>query len=290
MTDSNDRMKVTMTPLVKANGAEIPAIGFGTWTLKGDAARGGVETALDAGYRHIDTAAMYGNEAEVGEAIRNHGTTRDDIFVTTKVWSSDLADGRLQKSAEASLTRLKMDQVDLLLIHWPSPDVPFGEQMRALCDAKRRGLARHIGVSNFPPRFVEAAIEIADEPIVTNQVEHHPYLDQRALMAVCARHDIALTSYSPLGRGALLDEPAIAEIAAAKGKTAAQIVLRWHVQQPMNIAIPRSSNPRRIAENIEIFDFELTLDEMQRISGLAHPGGRMVNGSYPTDWNSAPQL
>ena len=278
-----------MTPIVAASGAEIPAIGFGTWQLKGDTARQCVQTALDTGYRHIDTAAMYGNESEVGEAIRAHGTRPGEVFVTTKVWSSDLADGQLQRSAEASLKRLGMDQVDLLLIHWPSRGIPFAEQIHALCDAKRRGLTRHIGVSNFPPRFVEAALKVADEPIAVNQVEHHPYLDQRELMAVCARHDIALTSYSPLGRGRLLEEPALGEIATARGKTAAQIVLRWHLQQPMNIAIPRSSSPRRISENFSIFDFELSADEMARISGLARPDGRMVNAGYPSDWNGAPE-
>ena len=278
-----------MSPIVSANGAEIPAIGFGTWQLRGEAARRSVETALQAGYRHIDTAAMYGNEVEVGEAIRSQGTPRAEIFVTTKVWSSDLADGKLQGSAEASLKRLRMDQVDLLLIHWPSREIPFAEQIGALCDAKRRGFARHIGVSNFPPRFVEAAVAIADEPIAVNQVEHHPYLDQSALFAVCARHGIAVTSYAPLGRGALLDEPVIEAIAAQHGKTAAQVVLRWHVQQPNNIASPRSSHPRRIAENIGLFDFELTPEEMQRISGLARPDGRMVHAGYPSDWNGAPE-
>ena len=278
-----------MIPSVKANGAEIPAIGFGTWQLRGEAASRAVHVALQCGYRHIDTAAMYGNEAEVGEGIRSSGTPRDGVFVTTKVWSSDLADGRLQASAEASLERLRMDQVELLLIHWPSRAVPFAEQIRALCDARKRGLARHIGVSNFPPRFVEAALAIADEPLVTNQVERHPYLDQSALAALCAGHGIALTSYAPIGRGALLKDATITPIAAAKGKTPAQIVLRWHVQQPMNIAIPRSSNPQRIAENIDIFDFALTPDEMRRISGLARPDGRMVSAGYPSDWNGAPE-
>lgn len=277
-----------MVPNVEANGASIPVIGFGTWQLRGEAASRAVSVALDRGYRHIDTAAMYGNEAEVGAAIRAHSTPREEIFVTTKVWSSDLADGRLQRSAEASLKRLQLDAVDLLLIHWPSRDVPFAEQIRALCDARRRGLARHIGVSNFPPPFVEAALEIADQPLVTNQVEHHPYLDQSALAATCARHGIVLTSYSPIGRGAVLADPAITAIADAKGKTPAQIVLRWHVQQPMNIAIPRSSDARRIAENIELFDFSLSPEEMRRIAGLARPGGRMVNAGYPSDWNGAP--
>jgi diketogulonate reductase-like aldo/keto reductase len=279
-----------MTTTVTANGATIPAIGLGTWQLRGDAALRAVQAALQAGYRHVDTAAMYGNEAEVGEAIRAHGAPRGEIFVTTKVWPSDLADGKLQKSAEASLQRLQLDHVDLLLIHWPSRDIPFAEQIRALCDAKRRGLARHIGVSNFPPRFVEAAVSLADEPLVVNQVEHHPYLDQSALAAVCTKHGIAITSYAPLGRGDVLGDSVVTEIARAKGKTPAQIVLRWHVEQPMNVAIPKSANPRRIAENIDIFDFALTPAEMGRISKLARPGGRMVNASYPSDWNGAPQV
>jgi len=277
-----------MTPIVKSNGAEIPALGLGTWDARGDAVVHAVTAALDAGYRHIDTAAMYGNEAEVGEAIRNHAKPRDQVFVTTKVPSSELANGRLQKSAEESLKRLQLDQVDLLLIHWPSRSVPFREQVLALCDAKRRGLSRHIGVSNFTPKFLEEAVAIANEPIVTNQVEHHPWLDQRDLMATARRLGVSITSYSPLGRARLLDEPAIVEIARAKGKTPAQIVLRWHVQQPMNIAIPKSVTARRIAENIDIFGFELTGQDMDRIAGLARKNGRMVQSGYPSDWNAAP--
>ena len=257
-----------MTLFVNANGAAIPAIGLGTWRLSGDAAIRAVQAALRQGYRHIDTAAMYGNEVEVGEAIRTQVTPRDDIFVTTKVWPTDVADGRLQRSAEASLKRLGLEQVDLLLIHWPSRDVPIAEQVRALCDAKKRGLARHIGVSNFSRDLVEAAVRHADEPIVTNQIEHHPYLDQSDVFAACLKHGISVTSYTPLGKGELLDEPVIAEIARDKGKTPAQVVLRWHIEQPMNIAIPKSSDPRRIAENIDIFDFALTPAEMGRISQL----------------------
>jgi diketogulonate reductase-like aldo/keto reductase len=166
--------------------------------------------------------------------------------------------------------------------------VPFREQVLALCGAKRRGLARHVGVSNFPPRFLEEAVKIASEPIVTNQVEHHPWLDQRTLFETARRLGISITSYAPLGRTRLLAERPIVEIARAKGKTPAQIVLRWHIQQPMNVAIPKSANPQRIAENIAIFDFELTPQEMSRISALARKDGRMVHGSYPDDWDAAP--
>lgn len=274
--------------IVKANGASIPAIGFGTWRLKGDAAVRSVGIALDAGYRHVDTAAMYGNEEEVGEALSAHETPRDDIFLTTKVWSSEVADGPLQRSAEASLKKLGVNSVDLLLIHWPSPTVALKEQIGALCKAKRQGLARHIGVSNFSPAYLDAAVRLADEPIVTNQVEHHPYLDQSELVALCRKHGIALTSYAPISRGALLQDPTVTAIAAARARSPAQILLRWHVQQPMNIAIPKSENPKRIAQNIAIFDFELTPEETRRISALQRPDGRQVDAPNGMPWDAVP--
>ena len=273
---------------VQANGAAIPAIGLGTWRLGGEAAIRSVQIALDAGYRHIDTAAMYGNEAEVGEAIRGHAVSRDEIFVTTKVWHSDLSPNRLLRSAEASLQRLRLDQVDLLLIHWPSGEIPLREQIDALCGAKKRGLARHIGVSNFPPRYVEAAVGYADEPIVTNQVEYHPYLDQSTLFRVCRQQGISVSSYAPIGRGAVLDDPAVGEIARAKGRTPAQIVLRWHVQQPGNVAIPKSAHPDRIRENIDVFSFDLTAEEMERVSALKRPGGRLVGSATGLPWDASP--
>ena len=279
-----------MTPLVTANGAGIPQVGLGTWPLRGEAAFCAVQAALDCGYRHIDTAAMYGNETDVGEAVRTHAMPRDSVFITTKVWPTDVADGRLQRSAEASLKRLQVDQVALLLIHWPRRDVPFAEQIRALCDAKKRGLARHIGVSNFPRRYLEEAIRIADEPVVANQVEHHPWLGQSDLLAACRTLGVAMISYAPLGKAVNLRDPVIAELAAAKGKTPAQIILRWHVEQPMNVAIPKSADPRRIAENIELFDFTLTPADMSRIDRLARPGGRMVGAPVPLDWNAAPKV
>jgi 2,5-diketo-D-gluconate reductase B len=257
-----------MTETVKANGATIPAIGFGTWDLRGEAAVRAVAAALDAGYRHFDTAAMYANETEVGAAIAGHATPRSEIFITTKVWPSEAGDGPFQRSAEASLKRLGVDAVDLLLIHWPSPSVSLKEQIGTLCDVKKRGYARHIGVSNFSPEMVEEAVRLADAPIVTNQIKHYPGVDASADFETCLKHGISITSYNPLGRGEVLNDPVIAGIAQAKGKTPAQVVLRWHVQQPMNIAIPKSSNPGRIAENLAIFDFSLTSEEMRRISAL----------------------
>ena len=257
-----------MMQVVKANGAEIPVLGFGTYPLKGETAREAVGAALDAGYRHIDTAAMYGNEAEVGEAIRAQGTPRDEIFVTTKVWPIDIAAGRLVASAEASIEKLGIGPVDLLLIHWPAPGMAVANQVTQLCEARRRGLAKFIGVSNFSPEQVEEAVRSADVPLVANQIEHHPGLDQRATFDACRKHGMAITSYSPLGKGRLLRDRALVALAREKRKTAAQIVLRWHIQQPGNIAIPKSADPKRIAENMQIFDFELSDEEMQRVSAL----------------------
>jgi diketogulonate reductase-like aldo/keto reductase len=258
-----------MTPTVNSNGAEIPAIGFGTWELRGESAVNAVKAALDAGYRHIDTAAMYANETQVGEAIRVQGTRREEIFITTKVWSTDAGDGPFQRSAEASLKRLGIDRIDLLLIHWPSTGMSIKDQIFPLCDARKRGYARHIGISNFSPDQVEQAVKFSDAPLVTNQIEHHPWIDQSATLKACARHGISITSYSPIGKARRLDDPVIGEIARAKGKTPAQIILRWQIQQPMNIAIPRSSNRARIAENFAVFVFSLTAEVMRRISGLA---------------------
>ncbi|WP_026380250.1 aldo/keto reductase [Afifella pfennigii] len=276
-----------MTLTVSANGAEIPAIGFGTWELRGETCRQMVTRALDAGYRHIDTAAMYANEREVGDAIRDHVTAREDIFLTTKVWYTDVGDGALQRSAEASLEKLGIDKVDLLLIHWPSPSVPFDEQIRALCKARRQGLAAHIGISNFPSDLVEAAMRHASEPLVANQVEYHPYLDQRAVHAACRKHGLALVAYSPIDRGQVLQEAVIEEIAEEKEKTPAQIVLRWHIQQEGVVAIPRSSRAERVEENIDIHDFALTPQEMGRISALARPDGRRIDPQWAPRWDAA---
>ena len=277
-----------LTPLVHANGAAIPAIGLGTWPMKGEEAARAVARALEAGYRAVDTAAMYGNEDAVGEGLRAAGVPRADVFVTTKVWYTDIAPGDLERSAEASLRRLGLDQVDLLLIHWPNPDIPLAQSMRALGNAKRRGLARHVGVSNFSAKLLDEAVALSDEPLVANQCEYHPYLNQDRVRAACERHGIAFTSYCPLGKGDLTRDPAIRSIAAAHGKTPSQVVLRWHVQQPLTVAIPKSGDPGRIAENFRVFDFALTEDEMRRISGLARPDGRMVLPGWAVELDGVP--
>ncbi|MBK1623530.1 aldo/keto reductase [Afifella marina] len=276
-----------MTLTVTANGAEIPALGFGTWRLRDDVCRHMVEVALDAGYRHIDTAEAYDNEEAVGDVLANHVTPRDDIFVTTKVWHENLRDGDFQKSVEGSLKRLQIDQADLVLIHWPSPSIPFDEQIQSLCKAKKQGLTKHIGVSNFPAALIEAAMRHADEPLVANQVEYHPYLNQSIVHAACRKHGLALTSYAPIARGSVLDEEVVREIAEEKGRTSAQVVLRWHIQQEGVVAIPRSSKAERVNENNDIYDFALTPDEMGRISALARPDGRTIDPDWAPEWDEA---
>jgi diketogulonate reductase-like aldo/keto reductase len=271
--------------IVEANGARIPAIGLGTYKLAGEQCVQAVAAALKAGYRHIDAASMYGNEELVGEGLRAGGVARDDIFVTTKVWTEDITDGDLQRSAEASLGRLGLDRVDLLLIHWPNARIPLASSIKGLVDAKRRGLTRHIGVSNFTVALLDEAVRVSSEPLVANQCEHHPRLDQTKVAAACARHGLAFTAYSPLGRGELPDDPVIRRIAGVHGKSGAQVILRWHVQQG-HVAIPKSGTPSRIAANFDIWDFALSQDEMAAISGLARPDGRMISPSFAPAWDS----
>ena len=272
---------------IAANGAEIPTLGLGTWGLAGKDCAAAVRIALEAGYRHVDTAAMYGNEEAVGAGLRASGVARDELFVTTKVWYADLAPADLRRSAEASLRRLGLSRVDLLLIHWPNARILLRDTIPALCAAKRAGLARHIGVANFTVALLDEAVALADEPIVANQCEHHPYLDQSAVRAACRRHGVAFVSYCPLGRAHVLRDPAIRPIAEAHGRTPAQVVLRWHVQQPGVAAIPKSGNPQRIRENVAVWDFALSDEEMARMSGLAQPDGRMISPSWSPRWDGA---
>jgi 2,5-diketo-D-gluconate reductase B len=276
-----------MTLMVHANGADIPAIGFGTWQLTGVECERAVDAALKAGYRHIDTAQAYDNESEVGKAVKGSHVPRDEIFITTKVWFDRARDGDLQRSVEESLERLGLDHVDLILLHWPNMEVPLDETMQALGDVAERGLARHIGVSNFTVDLLRAAARHAGRPIVANQVEYHPYLDQRPVLAECRRNGVAMTAYSPIARGRVFDDPVISEIADRHGKTPGQVAIRWLIQQDGVIAIPRSSNPDHIAANNDVHDFKLDMEEMNRISELAEPGGRMVDPEWAPEWDKA---
>jgi diketogulonate reductase-like aldo/keto reductase len=205
---------------VNANGANIPAIGLGTWTLKDEAATRLVTSAIRSGYRHVDTAAMYANEEAVGAGLRASGVPRDEIFLTTKVWPSDIGGGDLQRSVEASLKRLQVDRVDLALIHWPSSTVPLAESIEALNEVKDRGLARHIGVSNFTVALVDQAAALSRHPLACNQIEYHPFLNQDRVLAACRRHGMAVTSYCPLARGAECRHPPVQRCRAHRAEFA----------------------------------------------------------------------
>jgi 2,5-diketo-D-gluconate reductase B len=267
---------IAFAPKLTAYGAEIPAIGFGTSGM-GDVRAEHIATALKAGYRHIDTARKYGTEHVVGEGMRASGIPRQDIFLCTKVSHENLHAGDFGRSVDESLTALGVDYVDLLLVHWPEKNTPLVETMGALAKAKRDGLARHVGVANFNIAMLDEAIRLCPEPLVTLQAECHPYLDQSKVIEACRRRGLVLTAYCPLARGRLNGDPVLADIARRTGKTFAQVALRWLMQQKIVAAIPRSSNPERIAQNLDVFDFVLSDDDMRRIGALKRPDGRIAN-------------
>jgi diketogulonate reductase-like aldo/keto reductase len=273
------------SPVVECNGARIPVAGLGTWALRGATAERMVQEALKLGIRHIDTARMYENEREVGAGIRASDVPRGDVFLTTKLLPGELRAADAQRAAEDSLAKLDVGYIDLLLIHWPNPAVPLAETLGVFVDLKRRGMIRHVGVSNFTLEMVDQAVALCAEPIVTNQVEFHPYLDQSRMLAACRRHGMSLTAYSPLAQGKVVRDPAVAEIAAKHGKTAGQAALRWLVQHDGVTVIPRSSKRERLIENASIFDFSLTDAEMRRVSALANNAGRMTSGKYAPQWD-----
>jgi diketogulonate reductase-like aldo/keto reductase len=261
---------------VESHGARIPALGLGTWQLNGAVARRMVGYALSIGYRHVDTAQMYGNEAEVGMAIATSSVPRAEIFLTTKIWPDNFRAGVLQRAAEQSVRRLNTEP-DLLLLHWPSPDVPLAETIGALNEVKRRGLTRHIGISNFTIALIREARALGEAPLVANQVEYHPFLDQRAVLDEVRANAMALIAYSPLAKGRVFRDRTLARIGERHGKNPGQVALRWLIQQDGVAAIPRSAREGHARANLEIFDFALSEAEMTEIAALAHPGGRQVN-------------
>jgi diketogulonate reductase-like aldo/keto reductase len=252
---------------VEANGARIPAIGLGTWDLRGRTCARVVEQALRQGYRHIDTAEMYENEREVGEGLRASGVKRKDVFVTTKIWPTHFAPLDLERAVKDSLARLRQTEVDLLLLHWPNPRIPLSETIGMLCRMKQNGFAQHIGVSNFTVPLLEEAMRYSTEPLVTNQIEWHPYRDQSEIVAACRENGISVTAYSPIARGKATQDRVLAKIGKAHHKSAGQVSLRFLVQEGA-IVIPRTSKVERLAENFAIFDFELTNSEMAEIRKL----------------------
>jgi len=263
---------------VAAGSASIPALGFGTWELQGETAARMVRQALDIGYRHIDTAQMYGNEREVGQSLHDSGVARGDVFLTTKIWPDRFAGGDLQRAAAESLRRLGTDYVDLLLLHWPNPAIPLAETVRALNEVRRTGLAREIGLSNYPTRLVAEARKLSEAPLVVNQVEYHPFLAQNAVLRQARELGMAIVAYCPIARGRVFGDGDLTRIGAARGKTASQVALRWLVQQGV-CAIPRTCRTDHAAANFDIFDFELSGQEMRAIHALARPQGRICD--YP---------
>ena len=248
---------------VEVQGVRIPAIGLGTWQLRGEACREAVAHAISVGYRHIDTARAYRNETEVGQGIRDSGVDRDELFLVTKVPPSDADRDGVDREVAASLRELAVDRIDLLLLHWPSP-VPIAETMAAFRAQQDAGRVRHLGVSNFSVARLEEAR--AQAPLLTVQNEYHPGHPDPEVLAWCQANDLAYTAYSPLATGSAADRAALADIGERHGKTAAQVALRWLIQQDDVVTIPRSSDPTHREQNLDVFDFALTDAEMERIT------------------------
>jgi len=264
---------------VEAQGARIPLLGLGTWELRGRACTRVVEQAFRLGYRHVDTAEIYENEREVGEGLRASGVKRGEVFITTKIWPTHYAPRELERAARDCLVRLRLSEVDLLLLHWPNPQIPLSETLGALCKVKRDGLARNIGLSNFTVALIEEALRATSEPLVCDQIECHPFLDQSKVIAACRSRDMAVVAYSPIARGNARDDELLQRIGAAHKKTAAQVCLRFLVQQNI-VVIPRTSKVERLSENAAIFDFVLSEDEIAQIARLARPGGRLIDWAF----------
>jgi 2,5-diketo-D-gluconate reductase B len=243
---------------LEPKNVRFPALGLGTWELRGRQCARIVEQAVRLGYRHFDTAQMYGNERDVGDGIRASGIKRDEVFVVTKVAPDNLAPTLLVRSVKESVGALRLGEIDLLLLHWPNKGLPLAETIDALVSVKRDGFVRNIGVSNYTVALIEEASRLSGERLVCNQFEYHPYLDQSKVLAYCRKMGLIFTAYCPLARGRMFSDPVLTEIARAHGKTIAQIALRWLVQQGDIAPIPRSSNPERIAQNLDIFGFSLS--------------------------------
>lgn len=281
MSKSNQRPE--LAPLVEAKGFNLPIVGLGTWALRGRDCARLTEQAIRIGYRHIDTAQMYDNEREVGEGVRASGL-RPEVVVTTKVQPTLLAPRDLERSVKESLARLRLDVTDLLLIHWPNPRVPLAETLGAMAKMKREGYTREIGVSNFTVALLEEATRVSSEPLVCNQVECHPFLNQDKVIAACRKRGMAIVAYSPIARGGAKGNALLQTIGNAHNKSAAQICLRWLVQQGI-VVIPRTSKVERLEENFALFDFTLSDAEMRDIAGLARGGGRIVDWTWSPNWD-----
>lgn len=264
------------TSVVEAHGARIPALGFGTWELEGETAERMTAEALEVGYRHIDTAQAYGNEAQVGRAIESSDVPRDKIFLTTKIWPESYSD--FEATVDERLELLRTNRVDLLLLHWPRFDgTTLTRTIDALNRARREGKTRHIGVSNFNTDLLARAWAASEAPLVTNQVEYHPFLDQAPVLDAVRERDMALTAYSPLAHGEVPGDRVLGEIGREHGASAAAVAIRWLIQQEGVAAIPRTSDPEHCRDNFSALEIELGAEEMDRISELARPDGRVID-------------
>ena len=252
---------------IDVQGASVPALGLGTWQLTGPTCRETVRTALDMGYRHVDTAQAYGNERQVGVGIDAADVDREDLFLVTKLDGSNRDARSVRRSTRESLHRLGTEYLDCLLVHWPNMPwmADLGETLGAMNDLVDDGVVEHVGVSNFPPDLLDEARELSDTPILTDQVQYHPYWDQQQLLDYCRIHDVLLTAYSPLARGGVLEDPALVRLGNRYDKSPAQVALRWLVQQPGVAAIPKATSREHLEANLALFDFALTDAEMDLI-------------------------
>jgi len=269
---------------VHANSEKIPALGFGTYRLRGQFCVESVKDAILAGYRHIDTAEIYGNEAETGQGVKLSGISRDDIFITTKLWPNSLTPNAVRRTTERSLESIGSDYLDLLLIHWPSSEVPLEDTLGAMNLLKEEGKVRHLGVSNFNISWLEKALG-TNVPLITNQVEYHVMLSQDKLLNYLRSQNMFLTAYSPLAVGRVISNDIIQETGRKHGKTPAQIALRWLIQQDDVAVVPKASSDKKRHENLNIFDFELDSEDLQRIARLEKDRRIIDMPGLSPDWD-----
>ena len=270
---------------VTAHGVRFPQIGLGTMTLKGDICVQAVKAALQLGYRHLDSAAFYGNEVENGEGMRQSGVKREEILLCTKVRQEHLRPADFVKVIDQSLVNFKLPYVDLLLIHWNNKDIPFKESIGALCQAKKDGKTKHVGVANFTSKMLDEAWAVTSEPLVCNQIEMHPFINQDKVLAACKKHGMAVVAYCPIARGKVPGAEALERIGKAHGKSAAQVSLRYLVQMGV-CAIPRTDKPDHLKANLDVFDFKLSDAEMAELKKLNATNMRVVNPPHAPVWDA----
>lgn len=272
-------------PLLESALTRMPALGFGTWPMRGTECQAAVESALGLGYRHVDTAEMYGNEEAVGAALATSGVPRGEIYLTTKVWNDKPKGAEIRRAAEASLERLRQPYVDLLLIHWPSPQLDLPDALQALARMREEGLARAVGVANFPLGLLRRAVEAKIAPLACLQVEHHVFLDQSRLLGYCREQGLVLTSYTPVAKGEVLKDQTIARIARKHGATPGQVALAWLFGMEGVAAIPKAASPERQRENLEAVKLRLDAEDRAALAALPK-NRRMVDPEIAPDWES----